>query len=167
MVDDSLEPILYCARHSSTETVLRCGRCETTICPRCMVHTPVGARCPDCARMRKPPMYAIGIQHYLRALAAAVFVGVVGGYVWAQFLPDRISIFFAAVVGLGLGWANAKVSDLATGGKRGVVMQVFAASGVVLAYAVHSAVAGSSIGSDLDELILITVAVLVARTQLR
>ncbi|MSQ61287.1 MAG: hypothetical protein EXR43_01725 [Dehalococcoidia bacterium] len=166
-MDASEEPPLYCARHSSTETLLHCGRCDTPICPRCMVQTPVGGRCPDCAQVRKPPMYIIGAQHYLRALAAASFVGVVAGYAWAQFLPGRMGIFFAAIIGLGLGWANAKASELATGRKRGGGMQLFAASGVVLAYAVRSALLGSPIGNSLDDLIVITVAVLVATTQLR
>ncbi len=42
-------PKVFCARHPETETMLRCGRCNTPICPRCMVHGAVGIRCPDCA----------------------------------------------------------------------------------------------------------------------
>src|SRR3990170_1837286 len=34
----------HCARHPDTETGLLCGRCETPICPRCVVMTDVGAR---------------------------------------------------------------------------------------------------------------------------
>ena len=45
-----------CARHPSVETTLRCGRCETPICPRCLVHTPVGARCPDCGQSGPDPI---------------------------------------------------------------------------------------------------------------
>ena len=37
-----------CERHG-TATALRCGRCETPICPRCSVRTEVGQRCTDCA----------------------------------------------------------------------------------------------------------------------
>jgi hypothetical protein len=44
---------LRCARHPNTETVLRCGRCETPICQRCMVMSPVGARCPACAQVKR------------------------------------------------------------------------------------------------------------------
>jgi len=42
-----------CARHPNTDTVLRCGRCDTPICPRCLVATPVGARCPTCAGVKR------------------------------------------------------------------------------------------------------------------
>jgi hypothetical protein len=61
------EPVIYCARHPNTETMLRCGRCDTPICPRCMVHSGVGIRCPDCAAN---PQRTIGIQAE-RAAAAA------------------------------------------------------------------------------------------------
>jgi uncharacterized membrane protein len=44
---------IHCARHPGTETVLRCGRCLTPICQRCLVATPVGARCPTCAQVRR------------------------------------------------------------------------------------------------------------------
>jgi hypothetical protein len=44
---------LRCARHPNTETALRCGRCNTPICPRCLVGTPVGARCPTCAGVKR------------------------------------------------------------------------------------------------------------------
>jgi hypothetical protein len=44
---------LRCARHPNIETVLRCGRCDTPICPRCLVGTPVGARCPTCAGVKR------------------------------------------------------------------------------------------------------------------
>jgi hypothetical protein len=45
--------MVRCARHPNTETVLRCGRCFTPICPRCLVSTPVGARCPTCAGVKR------------------------------------------------------------------------------------------------------------------
>ena len=37
--------VTRCAEHPDVETGLRCGRCETPICPKCMIMTPVGARC--------------------------------------------------------------------------------------------------------------------------
>ena len=44
----------YCTRHQKEITRVRCGRCETPICPRCMVYSPAGVRCRDCARNRVP-----------------------------------------------------------------------------------------------------------------
>jgi membrane associated rhomboid family serine protease len=39
-----------CYRHPNRETGVRCSNCERPICPDCMTSTPVGMRCPECAR---------------------------------------------------------------------------------------------------------------------
>ncbi len=41
-----------CYRHPGRETGVRCSNCERPICPDCMTSTPVGMRCPECARQR-------------------------------------------------------------------------------------------------------------------
>jgi len=46
--------ITYCRRHPKIETGLRCARCDTPICPRCMVYSSVGLRCPDCEQSPRP-----------------------------------------------------------------------------------------------------------------
>src|ERR1700686_1568408 len=42
----------YCYRHPSRETGVSCSSCGRPICPDCMTPTPVGMRCPECARER-------------------------------------------------------------------------------------------------------------------
>jgi hypothetical protein len=42
----------FCERHKKVATRVRCGHCDTPICPRCTVYGPVGARCRACARHR-------------------------------------------------------------------------------------------------------------------
>lgn len=39
-----------CYRHPNRETGVRCSNCNRPICPDCMTSTPVGMRCPECAR---------------------------------------------------------------------------------------------------------------------
>ena len=41
-----------CYRHTDRETGVACSSCERPICPDCMTTTPVGMRCPQCARDR-------------------------------------------------------------------------------------------------------------------
>lgn len=41
-----------CYRHPSRETGVSCSSCGRPICPDCMTPTPVGMRCPECARQR-------------------------------------------------------------------------------------------------------------------
>jgi uncharacterized membrane protein len=93
---------LRCARHPNTETVLRCGRCDTPICPRCQIQTPVGARCPTCARVKrfatllKPREVALGVVY---GVGAATLGTIVLG-----FIPFLGLIGFA-LLGFGVGEA--------------------------------------------------------------
>lgn len=41
-----------CYRHPDRETAVSCSSCGRPICPDCMTPTPVGMRCPECARQR-------------------------------------------------------------------------------------------------------------------
>ncbi len=41
-----------CYRHPNRETNVSCSNCGRPICPDCMTSTPVGMRCPECARQR-------------------------------------------------------------------------------------------------------------------
>jgi membrane associated rhomboid family serine protease len=41
-----------CYRHPTRETNVSCSNCGRPICPECMTSTPVGMRCPECARQR-------------------------------------------------------------------------------------------------------------------
>jgi len=43
-----------CYRHPDRETGVACSNCGRPICPDCMTPTPVGMRCPECARQRTP-----------------------------------------------------------------------------------------------------------------
>ncbi|HJZ61015.1 MAG TPA: rhomboid family intramembrane serine protease [Miltoncostaeaceae bacterium] len=40
---------LTCYRHPGRETLVRCATCGRPICTSCMVQTPVGIKCPECA----------------------------------------------------------------------------------------------------------------------
>lgn len=71
-----------CHRHPNVETNLACGKCGNYVCPRCMVQTPVGVRCPDCARPTRIPTFDVRSVHYARAISAGVVVGGALGYAW-------------------------------------------------------------------------------------
>src|SRR5215210_2428458 len=82
MADDvaTTEPqALRCATHPRVETYLRCGRCETPICPKCLIQTPVGTRCRACARLRRLPMYDLSPRFLLRGSLAGLAAASVGG----------------------------------------------------------------------------------------
>ncbi len=114
------EKVVYCARHPQIETGLRCGRCDTPICPRCMIHGAVGIRCPDCAAN---PQRTIGLKveqeaatkdqapratgfrnywhnnqayqkvtprHYLLALLAGIGAAILIGFAWGMLMDGNL-----------------------------------------------------------------------------
>jgi hypothetical protein len=123
-----------CARHPNVETVLRCSKCETPICPRCLVQTPVGARCPQCAQLRRPPPYDVTWPLYLRAALAGLVVSVVSGMVWAN-LPLALPFFQDILVAMGVGYAHGAAVSWAARLKRGIGLQVIAGTGMTFAWA--------------------------------
>ena len=70
-----------CYRHPSRETGVACSNCGNPICPDCMTATPVGMRCPDCARQKTPTrsLQSMAVEpiatYVMIALNVAVFVG--------------------------------------------------------------------------------------------
>lgn len=183
------EPIATrCARHPEVETELRCGRCETLICPRCLVFTPGGTRCPDCAMLRRPVMYELQPMHYVRAAGAALVVSLVLGVAGLIVLPlvrgiPFLGLMLAVGIGAGAGSLMAAALTWATNGKRGLGMQVIAGialvaswvlpllllrvvlAQVVTAQVLLSALAGAP--RDLMGLFAAVIAVVVAAQRLR
>jgi uncharacterized membrane protein len=92
--------MLRCARHPNTETVLRCGRCDTPICARCMIMSPVGARCPTCAQVKRFQVLLKPVE-LARAIAYGIGVGALGTVV-LTFIPFLGLIGYAAL-GFGVG----------------------------------------------------------------
>ena len=112
----------YCARHSTAETDIRCGMCETLICPDCRVNWSDGVRCPDCASVidrlyvclkqrsldlehgsaRAPvngiPIYDVPMPYLLRGLGAGVATGLVLGV--AFLLAERTLVNIALLMGM-------------------------------------------------------------------
>ncbi len=159
---------MQCARHPKVETGLACGRCETPICPKCMVMTDVGARCPACAPARKLPQFEVGPLWILRGLTAALVAGAALGALWGVLLPGGFG-FFAVFIGIGLGYGIAEPVSLATNRKSGTALQVAAAGGVALAYVVRSLIAENEVilTNDLSGYLILIVGVIVAANRLR
>jgi membrane associated rhomboid family serine protease len=87
-----------CYRHPTRETGVSCSNCGRPICPDCMTSTPVGMRCPECARQRtrvvRPravagaapvatqAIIAINVIVYLAEIATGSGFGNVGGTIY-------------------------------------------------------------------------------------
>jgi len=126
---------MKCALHPDIETDLRCGKCDQPICPRCVVQTPVGARCPKCAALRKLPVFEVSTAFYIRAAAAGLATAAALGAVWS-FIP--LSGFLVFFITLGIGYAVGEVVSLAANRKRGPGLQAIAGASVAVSYVVRS-----------------------------
>jgi hypothetical protein len=160
----------YCATHPEVETELACGKCGRYICPRCMVQTPVGARCRECAQLRRPPMYSLGPASIARVAGAAIGAGVAVGLVWGLLIPGfGLLGFFMLFLGMFAGYGMANLVDWAGGRKRGPIVQWSAVAGIVAAYMVRNIVLVGSpfVVNDLWGLIFVGIAAVVAWNRLR
>ncbi|MFH1651420.1 MAG: hypothetical protein ABID87_04910 [Chloroflexota bacterium] len=127
---------MKCATHPGVETNLCCGKCDKPICPRCMVETPVGARCRQCARLYTPPTYRVTPVYYLRATGTAAGMAIICGILWGLF--NAIIPFFLLnlAIGAGAGYVIGEITSLAVNRKRGRWLAVIAGSAVAGAYAI-------------------------------
>jgi hypothetical protein len=121
--------MLHCARHPHTETVLRCGRCDTPICAKCMVMSPVGARCPTCAQVKR---FALGLKpvEIAKAIGFGIGLGAVGTII-LTFIPFLGLIGYAA-----LGFGVGEVVSIGANRKRVPSLAPIAVACLFLGYVV-------------------------------
>ncbi|MGH2460259.1 MAG: B-box zinc finger protein [Chloroflexota bacterium] len=127
---------VQCATHPNVETYLRCGQCGKPICPRCLVMTPVGAKCRACARPRRLPTFELSPLNLIVAVLAMLVTSVVAGAVGSIILRviPLFMIVFPFAVGLGLGEIVSRVVNR----KRHLILRVIAGVGVVISYLILS-----------------------------
>lgn len=135
---------MQCATHPNVETELGCGKCGKPICPRCLVYTPVGTRCRECANLRKLPQYNISASYLARSVVASLAAGAVLGTIWAILFGFSVGLF-SLLAGLGVGYCVGEAVSVAANRKVGTPLQAIAVAGVVLAFFVRDAVLLSTI----------------------
>ena len=92
-----------CYRHPSRETGVSCSSCGRPICPDCMTPTPVGMRCPECAKQRTKVRTA-------RAITASE------PRVTYAIVAINVIVFFAQVLAADGGGARARSGDVYANG---------------------------------------------------
>lgn len=117
-----------CYRHSNRETGVSCSNCGNPICPDCMTPTPVGMRCPDCAKQRTPvrTMQSLGgdpvVTYVLIAINVLAFIGLaasgssLGGGGDGQLFRDGALLGIGFYEGALHGVAEGEYWRLITGG---------------------------------------------------
>ncbi len=132
-----------CTYHPEVETLLRCSRCGTPICPRCGMRTPVGMRCPACAGMAVRG--ALEPEKLARALGVGLLVAIPVGVLWG--LAPVWGFYLALLLGFGSVEAMAKVVP----GWRGPTLRAISVGVVIFGIVVSRLVIGRQLGIDLGE----------------
>ena len=167
---------MKCATHHDVETSLACGRCGTPICPRCLVETPVGARCSKCANVKRLPTYQVSTAQYAKATTAGIAMAIVIGIAWAWL---RVAIPYFAfgltmslLLGSGTAFAIAEVISRAINRKRGTPLQIVAGACFVLCYVVSNVWLSGHVLTffeyfDWVDLFVLTIGVVITTARLR
>ena len=126
---------MQCATHPTIETQLTCQKCGKAICFRCMVQTPVGYRCSECARVRANPLLVMSGPQTMRAVGAALGVALLGGIGWGVLKGIGIGFgFFFILAALGIGYAIAEAVKAATNRKPLPSLAYLAAGAAALSF---------------------------------
>lgn len=125
---------MRCATHPDVETNLRCGKCGKPICPKCLVQTPVGARCRDCARLQILPTFQVTSSYYLRAIGTAVCMAFACGAAWWRINTLWLPIGLDFLLASGFGYVIGEVVGRSVNRKRGRGLAVTAGAGLVLSF---------------------------------
>jgi hypothetical protein len=128
---------MRCAAHPETETNLKCGKCGQPICPKCMVQTPVGARCPDCAKLYKLPTYRVPAMYYLRAAGTALGVAIAGGIIWGLINGLMPFFYLSLILAGGVGYAIGELVSRSVNRKSSRGLATIGGVAVVISYLIN------------------------------
>lgn len=131
--DTNVEPVLYCANHPNTETLLRCNKCGKPICMKCATLTDVGYRCKECIRSQQDVYYnaeswdnpiAFGVSALVAAIATPVLSAILG---YGGFFIWIIAFLF----GSSAGGILSQIIRRAVNRRRGRYLRFFAIGGIL------------------------------------
>jgi hypothetical protein len=122
-----------CINHPKVETRLTCSSCGDPICPRCMVATAVGQKCPRCARQSGRAKGNPDATLLARAFGAGLAVAAGAGLVMllVSFASLLLAIAHGFLVGATVRWA-ARRRTHARLGLAAAAAVVLGLGGVVL-----------------------------------
>lgn len=115
---------MKCAKHPEVDTELSCNRCETPICPKCQVLTPVGYKCRDCARPDRS-ISDLPLPLLIRCLVATFAAGIFGG-----IIVNSIGLYF--LFAPFLGYIIGEVAVKSSGRRFGVKTEIIAGAATLL-----------------------------------
>jgi len=134
------------------------------------VQTPVGAKCPDCAKLGKLPTYRVSTKYYLRAIGTGLGMAIVCGIVWGVIIGLVHFFYINLLLAPGAGYAIGEVVSLSVNRKRGKGLAAIAGIAVAISYLVNILSFGGlpfGLFNILLDLLALVLGIFVATTRLR
>jgi hypothetical protein len=130
---------MRCSSHPQIETLISCGKCNKPICNKCLVETPVGLRCRNCAGLRRLPTYQVGGNIYLRAVGVGLGIAIGCGVVWSLFQVFMPFRYLNLLIAPAAGYLIGEIISLAVNRKRGIGLAVIGGAAFGLSYFISQA----------------------------
>ena len=126
---------MQCATHPAIETHVRCNQCNKAICFRCMVQTPVGFRCQECAWGKVNPAHTLQ-GHQWKVAGAAIGAAILGGVGWALLrgLGGGVFGFISILLAMGAGYVIGEMVSRAANHRPIEQLRVVAAIAAIAAF---------------------------------
>lgn len=135
LTDDDFPLTAPCVNHPRRETALRCGKCDSPICTACIVQTPVGARCRNCAQMRRLPQFDVGPVLLARSGLGGLVASLVSWLV-ISYVP-YLRLFLSVLVGVAVGTSMSRLARRRSNRWLDIIAVVVVAVGLLVVYALR------------------------------
>lgn len=125
---------IFCYRHPTRETLLRCISCGNPICADCAVHSPTGYRCPDCTRRLEKKFVTAHWYDYVSAGLITIFGSLLTSLLIALLGTFGGFLIWFVILGIagGAGGGIAEIVRWATRKRRSPWLFRTAAAGMVV-----------------------------------
>ncbi|MBK16114.1 MAG: hypothetical protein CL770_05450 [Chloroflexi bacterium] len=115
------------SKHSNAN--IFCVRCSIPVCPKCIVHSPVGVRCISCGKSSLSVLNKMSIGLFLKTLFISVFSGLLIGYV--LLIMSDIYLYWIHWIGvLFAAYAISEIVYKISEYKRGFKVQLIGSLGL-------------------------------------
>lgn len=160
---------MQCAKHPKVETNLSCGKCGKPICPKCMIQTPVGIRCAECAKLKSLPTYQISSGYYLRAIGVGIGIAIGCGVAWWALNLILPFFFLRLFIAAGAGYAIGEVIGLSVNRKRGTGLAIVSGFCAALCFAIANVffISWGGLTSILFSLLILAITIFMAVIRIR
>jgi hypothetical protein len=118
MSSPTVDEVTYCAKHPEREASLRCIRCDRLMCSQCIVKTPTGYICQDCARRAEDKFFhATNQDYWIQGAACFIGMALAAAIIWQTRIASQL--LFSVFIGPVVGGAVAEVALRMTERRRG------------------------------------------------